>query len=74
MQALFDMLKHAATEVVEAAGCCGLCGAEQFGEELADVVMCCLIAAAWHKVDVEKALRDCAEKNRARAEGKGDKK
>ena len=45
----------------------------EFESELADVIICILIAAAQNKIDIESALNKCIEKNRKRAEGMGDK-
>ena len=46
---------------------------KEYAGELADIIVCALIAAANSNVDIEKALTDCVEKNRKRAEGTGDK-
>jgi NTP pyrophosphatase (non-canonical NTP hydrolase) len=45
-----------------------------FVSGLADVVVCCMIIAAHEDIDIEKAIEDCVEKNRKRAEGMGGKK
>ena len=37
-------------------------------KELADIIMCVLIIAAYENTDIEEALKDCLEKNRKRAE------
>lgn len=89
-----EMLKHTATEVVEATEAyqyyiceipykyedIELCiedlqakNKERFTSELADVIMCILIIAANHDIDIEQALKDTLEKNRKRACGEGDK-
>lgn len=81
-----SMLKHCATEVVEAmealtfyknANVCDegeeICRKE-FISELADIICCVLIIARREVVDLEQAINDCIEKNKMRAEGKGDKK
>lgn len=95
------MLKHCATEVVEATE--AFCfyesiknftsegtnfegfeepdSAEQtyiedkehFSNELADIICCVLIMASKENIDIEKAVLDCIEKNRKRADGMGDK-
>lgn len=76
------MLKHCATEVVEAveaytnwswdlthqAEC-----KDSFASELADIICCCTIIAESELIDLDKAVADCLEKNRKRAEGTGDK-
>ena len=40
---------------------------EAFADELADVIMCCLIVAHAQGVDIEDALNKCYAKNKARA-------
>lgn len=83
----FSMLKHCATEVVDATealakthehfDCKGILSfdyAEQFRQELADIITCVLIVAGKNNIDIEQALKDVQEKNKARAEGRGDKK
>ena len=73
------ILRHCATEVVEAAEeyakfCFSAYGSkERFVSELADIICCCLIIAGKEKIDIEKAILDCIEKNRKRSEGSGDK-
>lgn len=79
-----SMLKHTATEVVEAMEAYTKSQwqlnkneteieMEHFSSELADVICCCLIIAGKENIDIEKAVLDCIEKNRKRAEGIGDK-
>lgn len=81
-----SMLKHCATEVVETMDAYSKMKyfpqlnrneqeiiKEEFSSELADIICCALIIASNENVDVEKALLDCIEKNRKRAEGVGDK-
>lgn len=46
---------------------------EYFLSELADIICCVLIMASKENVDIEKAVLDCIEKNRKRADGIGDK-
>lgn len=76
------MLKHTATEVVEAMESYSVwCmdkenqfeNKEYFSSELADIVCCCMIIAAKENIDLEQAIIDCMEKNRKRADGTGDK-
>lgn len=77
-----QMLKHTATEVVEATE------AYQdyfyndsdfddkkadFASELADIICCVLIIAGKENIDMEYALTACMEKNYKRAIGEGDK-
>lgn len=80
-----SMLKHCATEVVEATeaysdwqnhfdGPCSLELEGDFIGELTDIICCVLIIAGKENIDIEQAITDCIEKNRKRAEGKGDKK
>lgn len=47
---------------------------QQFESELADIICCCLIIAGKTNTNIEEAVLKCIEKNRLRAEGKGDKK
>lgn len=81
-----SMLKHCATEVVEATEAYSKVKyfpqlnlneqeieKEHFAEELADIICCVFIIAGGEGIDIEEAINDCIEKNRARAEGKGDK-
>ena len=79
-----SMLKHTATEVVEATEAYIKAQWQlnrneteiemgHFASELADIICCCLIIAGKENIDVEKAILDCIEKNRKRAEGVGDK-
>lgn len=83
----FSMLKHCATEVVEATEvyakakeyfeCKGILSfnyLEQFRQELADIITCVLIIAGHLNIDIESALKEVQDKNKARAEGTGDKK
>lgn len=80
-----SMLKHTATEVIEATeaysdwqnhfdGPCSLELEGDFIGELADIIACVLIICAIEGVDMEVALKLCLDKNEKRAEGKGDKK
>lgn len=79
------MLKHCATEVVEATEAYAKYQADgehhddyvypaNFASELADIICCCTIIAEGEKIDLDQAVADCLEKNRLRAEGIGDKK
>lgn len=79
-----SMLKHCATEVVEATeayikaqwqlnGNETEIEMEHFASELADIICCALIMAGKENIDIEKAVLGCIEKNRKRAEGIGDK-
>lgn len=78
------MLKHCATEVVEATEAYSRLNFEKlvfsaenknkFASELADIICCCTIIAGREGIDLDKAVADCLEKNRKRAEGTGDKK
>ena len=89
-----DMLKHCATEVVEAMEAYKKYGyatyfeegssiqelnrkieehKNNFASELADITCCAAIIAYAEEIDLDKAVADCLEKNRKRAEGTGDK-
>ena len=77
-----QMLKHTATEVVEATEAFNNFylhdselddQKEKFASELADIVCCVLIIAGKENIDMEEALTECMEKNYYRAIGKGDK-
>lgn len=83
------MLKHCATEVLEAMEAytelaivreankdmevCTFDDEKHFESELADIVCCCLIIAGKEDIDIERAIYDCVEKNERRANGIGDK-
>lgn len=79
----FETLKHCATEVVEATQAyteyafvkeSGVrYSTHNLSSELADVIVCVLNVAELEKIDIEKALLDCVEKNRKRSEKIGDK-
>lgn len=82
-----SMLKHCATEVVEATEAYQEWYLEyrydkeksfkelkdHFASELADIICCCTIIAGYADIDLDKAVADCLEKNHKRAEGIGDK-
>lgn len=89
-----DMIKHCATEVIEAMEAYQKYGyatyfeegssiqdlnrkiegrKNDFASELADIITCAAIIAHAEKIDLDKAVADCVEKNRKRAEGTGDK-
>ena len=80
-----SMLKHTATEVVEATEAYSKFQSaiytefalgdyvDHFASELADIICCVLIIACKENINIEKAVLDCIEKNRKRAEGIGDK-
>ena len=81
-----SMLKHCATEVVEATEAYSKIRyfpqlnlneqeivKEHFTGELADIICCVLIIAGKEGIDIEQAITDCIEKNRKRADGTGDK-
>lgn len=83
------MLKHCATEVLEAMEAytelaivreankdtevCTFEDEKHFESELADIVCCCLIIAGKEDIDIERAIYDCVEKNERRANKIGDK-
>ena len=80
------LLKHCAGEVIEATEAFSIASnidielekrIDYYGsytKELADIIACVLIMLAKGKFDIKKLLTDCLEKNKARAEGNGDKK
>ena len=68
------ILKHAAGEVLEACEAYDdyfynhtIDNREAFADELADIITCVLIAAANEKINIEKALLKCQQKNAQRA-------
>ena len=72
------MLKHCATEVVEATEAYtewneGEDREREFSSELSDIICCCLIIAGKENIDIEEAILNCIKKNRKRADKKGDK-
>lgn len=72
------MLKHTATEVVEAAEAYnsmvdGVANKEIFASELADIICYVFIIAGKENIDMEYAITACMEKNYKRAIGEGDK-
>lgn len=77
-----DILKHTAGEVVEAAQAREAWASveyidgidkEDYAEELADVVICVLIAAYDDNIDIEQAINSKMQKNAQRAALEGDK-
>ena len=46
---------------------------EKFQNEVADIMVCCLIISGYMNFDIESALNRVMEKNRLRAEKQGDK-
>ena len=75
-----SMLKHCAGEVMEATE--AYCDfvyemtdeyEEKFQDEVADIMVCCLIMSGYMQFDIEKAINRVMEKNRLRAEKQGDK-
>ena len=75
-----DILKHCAGEVMEATE--AYCDfvyemtdeyEEKFQDEVADIMVCCLIMSGYMRFDIESALNRVMEKNRLRAEKQGDK-
>ena len=75
-----SMLKHCTGEVMEATE--AYCDyvyemttefEEKFQDEIADIIVCCLIVSGYMQFDIEKAINRVMEKNRLRAEKHGDK-
>lgn len=82
----YPMLKHCATEVIEAMqafddwqtdlrfGASFVVDYKQhFEDELADIICCCTIIAGRHNLDIESAVIRCVERNKKRADKQGDK-
>lgn len=46
----------------------------EYAHELADIIICVLNEAEKANIDIENAILEVVEKNKLRAEGKGDKK
>ena len=77
------MLKHTATEVIEATEAYSIekysaiddeAGQkEKFASELADIIACVLIIAHSERIDINEALVQCLYKNKKRAEMTGEK-
>lgn len=77
--AIKDILKHCAGEVVEAQTAYLVdmeknCNYQSYAYELADIVICVLIAARRDYIDIEKAITEKMQINAKRAAGNGDKK
>ena len=75
-----SILKHCAGEVMEATEAyCDFVyemtdeNEEKFQNEVADIMVCCLIMSGYMGFDIEKAINRVMEKNRLRAEKNGDK-
>lgn len=75
-----SVLKHCTGEVMEATEAyCDWCyemtteNEEKFQNEVADIMVCCLIMSGYMMFDIESALNRVMEKNRLRAEKHGDK-
>ena len=75
-----SMLKHCTGEVMEATEAyCDLVYEmtdeyeEKFQDEVADIMVCCLIISGYMNFDIELALNRVMKKNRLRAEKQGDK-
>lgn len=75
-----DILKHCAGEVMEATEAyCDFAydmtdeNEEKFQNEVADIMVCCLIMSGYMMFDIESALNRVMEKNKKRAEKQGDK-
>lgn len=63
---ILGLLKHCAEEVVEATEAYSK-DVYEFGQELADVMMCCLIAGKSCHLDMQRELVNCLKKNIRRA-------
>lgn len=81
---LKDILKHMSTEIIELAqaeiqyklnnkSSFEEKLKKEFEEELADVIICCLIESELNELDIEKIIKNKIKKNKLRVEKKGDK-
>ena len=73
-----EILKHCAGEVIEAQEAFILWKYDahdpvKYAEELADVIICALIAAGRDEIDIEKAVNEKMQKNAQHAAMQGDK-
>lgn len=73
-----EILKHCAGEVIEAQEAFILWKYDahnpaEYAEELADIILCALIAAGRDRIDIEKAVNDKLHKCAQRAALQGDK-
>lgn len=73
-----EILKHCAGEVIEAQEAFILWKYDahdpvKYAEELADVIICALIAAGRDEIDIEKAVNEKMQINAQRAAMQGDK-
>ena len=68
-----SMLKHCASEVVEAVEANRENRQDDFKLELGDIIMCVLIICGKNKIDIETILNDVQKKNTDRANKIGDK-
>ena len=73
-----EILKHCAGEVIEAQEAFILWKYDahdpvKYAEELADVIICALIAAGRDEIDIEKAVNKKMQKNAQRAAMQGEK-
>ena len=64
---VLDYLKHCSGEVLEAVDAYIASGKKRdFELELADIIICVLLVSAKEQINIEQALKDAMEKNRAR--------
>lgn len=76
--AINEILKHCAGEVIEAQEARTLLNVdmldvELYADELADVIICALIAAAADGINIEAAIANKMQRNEQRALMQGDK-
>lgn len=77
--AIKDILKHCAGEVIEAQTAYLIdmeknCNYQNYAYELAEIIICVLIAARRDYINIEKAVKEKMQINEKRAAGLGDKK
>lgn len=68
-----SLLKHCAGEVIEACEAYSKGNTDAFKMELGDIMCCALLICGFQGFDAEEILIRCYEKNKARADGIGDK-
>jgi len=64
----FGILKHTATEVVEATEAYAKDDMPAFASELGDIITCCLIICSENEIKIEEVLMQTMEKNKRRSE------
>lgn len=62
------ILKHTATEIVEATEAYAKDDMPAFASELGDIITCCLIICSKNQIKIEEVLMQTMEKNKKRSE------